>query len=145
MSIATVLTAGYGNGTFNGTIPLVLTEGYGIGAAVAAVVTPARDVIVPSESIRRVLFPRVVLLEAHGELLLVGRARLGVLRPAEVRGRLTLQSSTRLRRVRGLNFRGTLGLDGRTRLKRVLAPIDEYLLEMEDWAILGLPFGGRET
>lgn len=39
MAIRTVVTAGYGNGTFNGTIADVVTRGYTIGAqaAVAAV------------------------------------------------------------------------------------------------------------
>ena len=35
MAIRTVVTRGYGNGTFNGTIPLVVTRGYAIGAALA--------------------------------------------------------------------------------------------------------------
>ena len=34
MAIRTVITRGYGNGTFNGTIPLVVTRGYAIGASV---------------------------------------------------------------------------------------------------------------
>ena len=34
MAIRTVVTRGFGNGTFNGTIPLVVTRGYGIGEAV---------------------------------------------------------------------------------------------------------------
>ena len=34
MAIRTVVTRGYGNGTFLGTIPLVVTRGYAIGAAV---------------------------------------------------------------------------------------------------------------
>lgn len=33
MAIRTVVTRGYGNGTFNGTIPLVVTRGYLAGAA----------------------------------------------------------------------------------------------------------------
>lgn len=33
MAIRTVVTAGFGNGTFNGTIGLTVTRGYGIGAA----------------------------------------------------------------------------------------------------------------
>ena len=32
MAIETVLTRGYGNGTFNGTVPLVLVRGYGAAA-----------------------------------------------------------------------------------------------------------------
>jgi hypothetical protein len=31
MAIRDVVLRGYGNGTFNGTIPLVVTRGYGIG------------------------------------------------------------------------------------------------------------------
>lgn len=34
MSIATVVTMGYGNGTLSGTIPFVSTMGYTIGAAI---------------------------------------------------------------------------------------------------------------
>lgn len=34
MAIRTIITRGYGNGTFNGTIGLVVTRGYTIGAAV---------------------------------------------------------------------------------------------------------------
>ncbi len=34
MAIRTVVTEGFGNGTFNGTIALVVTRGYTIGAAV---------------------------------------------------------------------------------------------------------------
>jgi len=34
MAIRTVVTRGFGNGTFLGTIPLVVTRGYAIGAAV---------------------------------------------------------------------------------------------------------------
>ena len=42
MAIRTVVTRGYGNGTFNGTIPLVVTRGY----AIAAVVVPtAQDAL----------------------------------------------------------------------------------------------------
>ena len=38
MAIRTVVTRGFANGTFNGTIPLVVTRGYAIGAAVVDVV-----------------------------------------------------------------------------------------------------------
>lgn len=34
MAIRTVVTRGYGNGTFNGTIALVVTSGYAIGVPV---------------------------------------------------------------------------------------------------------------
>ena len=37
MAIRTVITRGYGNGTFNGTIALVVTAGYAIGAAIVRV------------------------------------------------------------------------------------------------------------
>lgn len=33
MSVASVITEGFGNGTFSGTVALVVTEGFGIGAA----------------------------------------------------------------------------------------------------------------
>ena len=38
MAIRTVITRGYGNGTFNGTIPLVVTRGYTISTVVPFVV-----------------------------------------------------------------------------------------------------------
>ena len=41
MPIRTVVTRGYGNGTFTGTIALVVRRGYGLGPAAAAVVTGA--------------------------------------------------------------------------------------------------------
>jgi len=31
MAVRTLVTFGYGNGTFNGTIPLAVTDGYAIG------------------------------------------------------------------------------------------------------------------
>lgn len=42
MAIRTVVTRGYGNGTFDGTITLVVVRGYALGAAVAAVNTAAQ-------------------------------------------------------------------------------------------------------
>jgi len=39
VAIRTVVTRGYGNGTFSGTIPLVVTRGYAIGAGATAIVT----------------------------------------------------------------------------------------------------------
>ena len=44
MAIRTVITRGYGNGTFDGTIALVVTRGYAIGAAIV-VVEPAVEVV----------------------------------------------------------------------------------------------------
>ena len=41
MAIRTVVTGGFGNGTFNGTIPLVVLRGY--VAAAAVVVDPASN------------------------------------------------------------------------------------------------------
>lgn len=38
MAIATVITRGYGNGTFSGTIPLVTLHGYGVGASTDQVI-----------------------------------------------------------------------------------------------------------
>ena len=35
-ALSFLVTEGYGNGTFNGTIPLVVTSGYSIGAATIA-------------------------------------------------------------------------------------------------------------
>ena len=43
MAIKTVVTRGYGNGTFNGTIPLVVTRGFTPAQAVVA--TLQRDVL----------------------------------------------------------------------------------------------------
>ncbi len=39
MAIRTVVTRGFGNGTFNGTIPLAVTRGYAIGEAVVETFT----------------------------------------------------------------------------------------------------------
>lgn len=44
MAIRTVVTRGFGNGTFTGTIALVVTRGYAIAAAVV-VSTPASRTI----------------------------------------------------------------------------------------------------
>lgn len=49
MAIRTVVTRGYGNGTFNGTIALVVTRGYAIGVAVA----PPAVQVFPLPNIRR--------------------------------------------------------------------------------------------
>ena len=52
MAIRTVVTRGYGTGTFSGTIPLVVTRGYSIGEALTLAIytisldsnpTPARS------------------------------------------------------------------------------------------------------
>ena len=51
MAIATVFTRGYGNGTFNGTIPLVLRRGYLVGDVVAAAPTVSMAPIARTESI----------------------------------------------------------------------------------------------
>ena len=48
MAIRTVVTRGYGNGTFSGTIALVTTRGYAIGAAV--VVVPSATWTAPARS-----------------------------------------------------------------------------------------------
>jgi hypothetical protein len=40
MAIRSVVTRGFGNGTFNGTIPLVVTHGYAIGVVI--VLPPSR-------------------------------------------------------------------------------------------------------
>lgn len=42
MAIRTVVTRGYGNGTFDGTIALVVTRGYAIGVPAPPVIPPAR-------------------------------------------------------------------------------------------------------
>lgn len=57
MPVRTLVTEGFGNGTFNGTIPLVVTHGYSIGAAVVVppyvpLLTPVRTSI-PTGVIRK--------------------------------------------------------------------------------------------
>ena len=47
MSIALVVTAGYGNGTFSGTIPFVVTRGYSISTVIPSVVPTADGIQVP--------------------------------------------------------------------------------------------------
>lgn len=43
MSIALVVTRGYGNGTYDGTIADVVTRGYGVGAVVDVAVFPGNE------------------------------------------------------------------------------------------------------
>ncbi len=45
MAIRTVVTRGFGNGTFNGTIPLVVTRGYAIGIGVATPVARIMNIL----------------------------------------------------------------------------------------------------
>ena len=47
MSIALVVTAGYGNGTFSGTIPFVVTRGYSISTVIPSVIPTADGIQVP--------------------------------------------------------------------------------------------------
>jgi hypothetical protein len=53
MAIRTVVTRGFGNGTFNGTIALVVTRGYGAGAAVTAGTRRQRQIKSLTRSRRR--------------------------------------------------------------------------------------------
>lgn len=46
MAIRTIITRGYGNGTFNGTIALIIIRGYNIAAA--AVITGTVDLTLPN-------------------------------------------------------------------------------------------------
>ena len=46
MSIALVVTAGYGNGTFSGTIPFVVTRGYSISTVIPSVIPTADGVFI---------------------------------------------------------------------------------------------------
>ena len=47
MAIRTVVTDGFGNGTFNGTIPLVVTEGY--TQAIAAIIIPPLTAVLKND------------------------------------------------------------------------------------------------
>ena len=51
MAIRTVITRGYGNGTFNGTIGLVTTRGYSIGAALTLAIYTASMYVNPSPTL----------------------------------------------------------------------------------------------
>ncbi len=52
MAIRTVVTRGYGNGTFNGTIPLVVRRGYAQGAVIVndALTASVRDFTLTAET-----------------------------------------------------------------------------------------------
>ena len=56
MAIRTVVTRGYGNGTFNGTIALVVTRGYAIGDALLELGDPTRTAYALFQD-RRALVP----------------------------------------------------------------------------------------
>lgn len=45
MAIRTVVTRGYGNGTFNGTIALVVTHGYAIAVVTTITVKPPSSAV----------------------------------------------------------------------------------------------------
>jgi len=65
MAIATIVTRGFGNGTFDGSIALVVTRGYGIGEAVTpAVVLPVTEE--PTGLWVRVPFPRTIQVGVLG-------------------------------------------------------------------------------
>lgn len=53
MAIRTVVTRGYGNGTYNGTIPLVVTRGYGIGEPPTVAIYTANVMFNPTPTITR--------------------------------------------------------------------------------------------
>jgi len=46
MSIALVVTAGMGNGTFNGSIPFIVTRGYNISTIIPSVIPDADGIVV---------------------------------------------------------------------------------------------------
>lgn len=66
MAIRTVVTRGYGNGTFNGTIALVVSRGYTLGAVAAAVTGgfPA-----PKKRKRRYILPNGWVVEGYDEAI----------------------------------------------------------------------------
>ena len=56
MSIALVVTRGYGNGTLTGTIPFVTTRGYSIGEVI---ISPTNRIMVPTVQARTMLIAAV--------------------------------------------------------------------------------------
>ena len=60
MAIATVFTRGYGNGTFDGTVPLVLSRGYAV-IAPAPVLLSTSDVYISLVSASAVEISKVTL------------------------------------------------------------------------------------
>ena len=57
MAINTVVTAGFGNGTFAGTIPLVVLRGYAIGEEIPSVAISGRfDINMPPQD-RLIMHP----------------------------------------------------------------------------------------
>ena len=51
MAIATIITRGYGNGTYIGTIPLVVARGYLIGDAAPSPDVPGLEYTLPSNKL----------------------------------------------------------------------------------------------
>ena len=148
MAIRTVVTRGYGNGTFNGTIALIVTRGYGVGAAVVEpeVSPPSQDGISFFGPFERVL--RVVPILVRGELLLIGRVEAQLSHTMTVRGSLVLQSKTLSRLRIGISVQGAFAFDGGVRVRRILSPErklrvdaeDWLIIDTDDWPILGLPW-----
>ncbi len=73
MAIRTIVTRGYGNGTFNGTIALVVTRGYTIGAAVDVFVSA----FIPIRALADVIVLRsrdVIVTRSRDVIVALGRS-----------------------------------------------------------------------
>lgn len=66
MSIRQLVTRGFGNGTFSGTIKNVVTAGYTIGSAIAFV-TPTHLMLISSENRLMKIMPEDRIMKIEGE------------------------------------------------------------------------------
>lgn len=64
MAIRTVVTAGFGNGTFNGTISLTTTRGYSLGAALD---------LFADRIVKTLKFDRIVKISANDRVVDVSK------------------------------------------------------------------------
>jgi len=72
MAIRTVVTRGFGNGTFNGTIAFVVTRGYAIGEAVVVTTPHGRTLYVEPQNRKTVIEPqnRTIAIEPQNRKVL---------------------------------------------------------------------------
>ena len=136
MAIRTVVTRGYGNGTFDGTIALVVTHGYAISVAVAAAVV-ARPTIPISAPFFRV---RVIVSgAAHGIIATTEHADGHVITSGEASG-----VTPTMARAWGKVFHAMVarGVTGVTASAEGVVVVNR---EAEDWAILAYLRSRRST
>ncbi len=64
MAIRTIVTEGYGNGTFNGTIPLVVTQGYATGRSLTQALSESLIIVdLISSGVSRIASDSVAIVD----------------------------------------------------------------------------------